>query len=425
LAFGLEPLLSMDRNLSEEIIGKRKRRLLLIILAVLLVLAGGAWALRALIKPSLKQADIRTAVVQTGDIENTITASGEILPEFEQVITSPITAVIKNVVLEAGNEVKPGQSVLELDKEFTQTEFEKTRFRLESKRINIEKLKLEVNKGFYDLKANDSIKQLKINSLQAALEDAKRLLKAGGGTREEVEQADLNLRIAQMEKRQLENDIRNKQKTMQADIRESEIAAAIEEKDLNELEKKLQKADIIATRRGVITWVNKNIGSTIREGESLVRIADLASFKITGSISDTYLEQLRTGMPVIIRINDSILRGKITNIHPAIQNDIVSFDVQLQENNNASLRPNMKAEIFPVTSIKNNVLRIANGPAFKGAALQDIFVVKNGKAIRRSVKVGMSNFDYVELLNNVQPGEVVIISDMSEYKHLQEISIDN
>ena len=70
-------------------------------------------------------------------------------------------------------------------------------------------------------------------------------------------------------------------------------------------------------------------------------------------------------------------------------------------------------------------MRVANGPAFKGAALQDIFVVKNGKAHRRTVKVGMSNFDYVELLNNVQPGEVVIISDMSEYKHLQEISIDN
>lgn len=414
----------MDRNLPSEVITKRKRRIVAIIAAVLVILVGGAWLLRSTITSSLQQKDIRTAVVEKGSIENTITASGEILPEFEQVVTSPISAVIKNVLLEAGNEVRTGQSVLELDKEFTQIEFEKTKFQLESKRISIDKLKLELNKSFYDLKANDSIKLLKINSLQAVLEDAKRLLRAGGGTREEVEQADLNLRIAQLEKRQLENDIRNKQKTMQADMRESEIAAAIQEKDLSELQKKLRQADIVAARPGVITWINKNIGSTIREGESLVRIADLGSFKITGSISDTYLEQLRTGMPAIIRINDSVLRGTVTNIHPAIQNDIVSFDVQLQERNNGLLRPNMKAEVFLVTSLKNNVLRIANGPAFKGATQQDIFVVKNGKAERRTVRIGMSNFDYVEILDNVQPGETIIISDMNNYKHMQSISID-
>jgi HlyD family secretion protein len=100
----------------------------------------------------LKKSNITTAVVEKGDIENTISASGEILPEFEEIVTSPINASIQNVVMDAGNKVQAGQSILTLDKSASQTEYEKERFELESKRNDIQKLKLELNKSFYDIK---------------------------------------------------------------------------------------------------------------------------------------------------------------------------------------------------------------------------------------------------------------------------------
>lgn len=85
----------------------------------------------------------------------------------------------------------------------------------------------------------------------------------------------------------------------------------------------------------------------------------------------------------------------------------------------------MKVEVFLVTASQNNVLRVANGAAFRGASSQDIFVLHHGKAERRTVSIGMSNFDYIELKNNIQPGEVIIISDMSSYKNAKEITISN
>src|SRR3982750_694444 len=100
---------------------------------------------------------------------------------------------------------------------------------------------------------------------------------------------------------------------MQVEMKEAEIAASIQENELHDLENKLKQADIVASREGVVTWVNKNIGSAIREGEALARIADLTSFKIQGNISDNYLDQLKPGLQVIIRINEKQLRGTITN----------------------------------------------------------------------------------------------------------------
>jgi HlyD family secretion protein len=275
-------------------------------------------------------------------VENTLNATGEVLPEFEEILTSPINASIKNVVMDAGNKVNAGQSILTLDKSASQTEFEKINFQMQSKRNEIAKLKLDLNKSFFDIQSNNDIKQLRISNLADAVENAKRLFKAGGGTREGIEQAELNLKVAQLEKKQLENEIKSKQQTMQIEIKEAEIALAIQQNDLGGLQRKLQLANIIATRSGVVTYVNKNIGATVHEGDALARIADLSSFKVNGSISDSYMDQLRNGMPVIVRINEVQMKGHVVNVYPSIQNSIVTFDVQLDERNNKQLRPNKR-----------------------------------------------------------------------------------
>ncbi len=415
----------MDTVLPEHVILKRKRKITIAFLATVLVLVAGIWLVRFSFKSSINKSAFTTAVVEKGNIENTINASGEVLPEFEETITSPITASIQKVVRDAGSKVQAGESILTLDKTTSQTEYKKLEFQLESKRNDIRKLKLELDKSFYDIKSNNDIKQLKINSLIADVENAKRLLNAGGGTRESVDQAEMNLKVAKLEKQQLENEIKSKQQTMEVEMKEAEIAADIQENDQKELERKLQLANIVASRPGVVTWVNKNIGSTIREGESLVRIADLGSFKVVGSLSDNYIDQLYNGMTAIIRINETKMRGKVVNIYPAVQNGIVSFEIALDELNNKLFRPNMKVDVFLVTSTHNDVLRVSNGAAFKGSSVQDVFVLQNGKAERRTVHIGMTNFDFVEIKDNLQPGDEIITSDMSEYKNVKEITITN
>lgn len=415
----------MDKAISKDLIQKRKRKLFIGITIVMAVLFFSVGLVRSYFKPTLNKNEITTATVEVGNVENTLTASGEILPEFEQVITSPINSSVQNVLIDAGTFVKEGTQVLTLDRSATEVEFERLKFQLESKKNSIEKLKLELRKSFYDLQSSNDIKQLRINSLEASLEDAKRLFKAGGATREDVAKAELDLKVARLEKKQLENEIRNKQQTMQKDMRESELAAAIQENELRELERKLNNALIVARRSGVVTWVNKNIGATVAEGEALARIADLKSFRVAGSIADTYIDQLQKGMRVIVRINETNFGGLVSNISPAIQNNIVSFDIRLDEADHKLYRPNMKVDVFLITDSRNNVNRIANGPAFRGSNLQDIFIVRGDKAERRTVHTGLSNFDFIEIKDVVKPGDVVITSDMSDYKHATEITIED
>lgn len=415
----------MDTDIEQQVSRMKKKRLIFTIGITVVIIAAAIFFMRSGLSASMSPSSFSTALVETGTIENTLNASGEVVPEFEEIISSPIIASIKSVIKNAGTSVNAGESIIALDKSATANELEKQKFQLESKKNNIHKLKLELDKSFYDIKSNNDIKQLRINSLSAEVENAKRLFKAGGGTQEDIDKAELNLKVAKLEKQQLENEIKSKQLTMQVEMRESEIEAAIQQNDLKALQNKLNNANILTTRAGVITWVNKNIGARVAEGEPLARIADLSGFKITGNISDNFLSELQEGMPAIVKINETQLRGKVTHVYPSIQNNIAQFDIGLDSQHTKLLRPNLKVDVFLVTSSKANVMLVANGAAFKGSSPMDIFVVQQGKALRRKIKTGMSNFDFIELMDNIRPGDKVIISDMKKYENVDEITIIN
>ena len=136
----------MDKPIEEEVSAKRKKKNYLIIFIIIVIVFASIWFIRFYFKPTLTNSDITTAKVDTGIIENTINATGEVLPEFEEVLTSPINASIKKVLMDAGNKVNKGQSILELDKSVSQTDYGKLQFQMESKENEIRKLKLDLEK---------------------------------------------------------------------------------------------------------------------------------------------------------------------------------------------------------------------------------------------------------------------------------------
>ena len=415
----------MDRELAPELLTRSRRKPWLMGLITVIGLIGAVLGMRSLLKTSVDAAKIRTAILQTGPVENTLNATGEVIPAYEQIMTSPIRASIRRVLLTPGARVRPGLAIVELDKSLTQIEYKKLQDQLALKQNGIEQLRMRLNKNLYDADINDQIKLLNINRLKAEVDDARRLLKVGGQTPEDVTRAENALRIAQLEKKQLENDLAYNRQSMGASLRETQLQARIEGTNLNVLALKLRQADILADRAGVLTWVNENVGSAVSEGEMLAKVADLGSFRVEGSCSDAYADQLRAGLPVIIRINETDLRGLVTQVKPSVQNNTIKFAVSLDDNRHASLRPNQKVEVFVVTNRSATAVRVANGPVFKGKRKQSVFVLgADNVARRREVEIGLTNFDWVEIKSGLQPGERVIVTDLSEYEHVQEITIN-
>lgn len=414
----------MDKPISASKQRSTRRRNLLRWGLILAALVAAVWLVRNLLRTRADRADFQIARVERGNIENTITATGLVVPAFEQQVVSPISTSIKEVLLRSGDEVRSGDPMMQLDDEFIRLEYESLQDQLELKQNKVTRLGYEYDKNIKDLDYENRIQGLQLSSLESQLADAERLQKIGSATEEEVDQARLELEIARLKKKKLENELAFSQKVLAGDKRNLELEVLMEEKKLTEMQRKLRETRVRAPRAGVITWINEDIGKTVNEGELLVRLADLGRYRIEASCSDRYAQYVKVGTPVRVRINRNDLQGLVSAILPAVENNTISFIVELDEPDHASLRPNLRVEVFLISGRTEQALRLKNGPVFTGAKEQPLFVIRGEEAVRTTARTGLVGIDYVELLEtDLQEGDQVIISDMESYDHLDRIKL--
>lgn len=416
----------MDRALSDAVKQKRKRNRILLITIYSLVFLFVMLLLRLVIKPSVQAAEIRTAQVEMGNIEASVSASGIVSPEFEEVIISPVQSRIVNIYHNTGDQVKSGDSILLLDRKNIQLSYEKLKDELNIKKNNINQLKLRLEKSLIDLQTQYEIKKLQVENMEAELEEEKYLNEIGGSTKEKIEKAELNLKISRLELEQIRQNIRNQEESMQAELLGLNYEISIQQKNVNDLLDKLNHTCIIADKEGVITWINDQIGKNVNQGEELVKIANLQSYEVTGSISDMYADKLSSGGKVIVRVNDDTdIRGEIISISPAVSGNVVNFKIKLTHKNHPMLRPNLRVDVSVVTSYKENVVRVQNGPFYQGAKSQVVFILEGDELVSRKVTFGESNFDYVEIVSGIEDGEEVVVSDLSDREKQKKIRLKN
>ena len=414
----------MDRELSAQKKRRKKQKKWLtygvLILLFMIVLFG----IRIILRPTFRLDEIKLAEVETGNFRATISASGNVQPEFEEIRTSPIASSIRSIRCNLGDDVNRGDTILALDTRGTEAELANMLDELALKKNNVEKLKLQLEKSLIDLKTEYQVKELQKDRMSIELEEEVYLDSIGGGSREKIENARLNLKIAELELAQIRQTIQNSERSMQADLTGLNYEISIQQKQVRELENTLSRCTVLADREGVVTSIVNQIGLPVLPGDQLVKIANLDSYMVTGVISDLYATSLRTGSIVLISLsNREKISGEVVSISPAVSNNTVQFRVRLDQRDHPLLRPNLKVDLYVVKSEKDSVLLVANGPFYKGGAVQNVFMAGNNSLHRKEVRFGESNMDYVEVLEGLAPGDRIVTTDLSEYERYEVIKL--
>jgi len=414
----------MDREISQKDQSKNTFKKILPVVLIFGTIAVGYYFLKTTLQKTGKSADFHIVQVERGNIKQTLSAAGTVIAATERVINSPVSTEIESVLLSTGTDVKKGDLILKLDKEYTSLEYEKLQDELSLRRNNIDKLKLQFDKDLRDLDYQDQIKALQLSELRTQVADQKRLLDIGGATAEEVEGATLQLSIAEIEKKVIENELEYKRSVNTTDKKGLQLEIDIQVKRLRELKRKLGETQVTAPQAGVITWINEDIGKTVAEGEPLVKIANLNKFKIEATTSDRNSGQLQIGLPVEVRIGKDKIKGQISRILPEIINNTVKFYVSLEDEGNDKLRPNLRTEINIIAGESNDVLRAKRGTGLKGTSAQYLYKVVGNEAIKVSVRKGMTSSEYFEIKDGLNEGDKLIVSETKAYEHMDSFIIE-
>lgn len=415
----------MDREISKEVQRKEQRKQFIrigtavggfIVLIVVVI---------SMLQTSLKRKDLNISTVDKEVIEVSVSASGKVIPAFEEIINSPINSRIVEVYKRGGDSVDVGTPILKLDLQSAETEYNKQLDEEQMKSLQLEQQRVTNHNKLSEMEMNLKVSRMELDRKAVELRNERYLDSLGAGTTDKVRQVELDYNVSILKLKEDEQKYKNEQALAEADLKVKELELNIFRKSLAETRRTLEDAQIRSPRKAILTYVNNEIGSQIGQGAKVAIVSDLSHFKIEGEIADTYGDRIAAGSKAVIKIGSEKLDGTVSDVTPLSKNGVISFTVQLEEDNHKRLRSGLKTDVYVMNAVKDDVLRIANSSYYVGKGEYELFVVNGNQLLKRKVQLGDSNFEYVEVVSGLQEGEQVIVSDMNAYKDKNKLKIED
>lgn len=418
-------IVDMDREIPKAVRDKERNKRIIrygcIGVAGIVVIS----VLISLMRAGVNAKDLVLSTVDKGTIEVSVSASGKVVPAFEEIINSPISTRIVEIYKKGGDSVDVGTPILKLDLQSVETDYNKLLDEEQMRSYKLDQLRVNNQTKLNDLAMKIKVSAMQLNRKKVELRNEQYLDSLGSGTTDKVRQAELSYNVAQLEYEQLQQQYDNEKEVLAAEYKVQELDFSIFRKGLAEMKRTLDDAQVRSPRKAILTYINNQIGEQVSQGSRLAVISDLSHFKVEGEIADTYGDRVAAGGKAIVKIGSEKLEGAVSSVTPLSKNGVISFTVQLNEDNNRRLRSGLKTDVYVMNAVKEDVMRIANASYYVGRGEYELFVRTSDKEIvKRKVQLGDSNFEFVEVISGLQPGDQVVVSDMSQYKNKNKLKVN-
>jgi HlyD family secretion protein len=325
---------------------------------------------------------MRTGVADRGTIRVTIEETGVVEPQRQIVVKSPISGVVRELPVQAGDAVRAGQVLATIVPDIAQANaLSQLRSELAGAEIAVANLRREHQRAL-DLKERTLISDAEVETKRTQLQQAENLFEA----------ARERLRL----------------------IEESGVRATAE----------AQSARITAPAAGMVIVRGVEEGETVVGGTSafgggteLFTIADLSTLEVKAAVNEVDIGKVERGDTVQITVDafpGDTAAGVVRLVPPAArqQERIRVFDVEIVVTGGKRiLRPGMTANVRIAGPVRNDVVRVPVEAVFYVEGKPVVYKVQNGQTGTAAVVLGLSDLSYVEILEGVSPGDSVALED--------------
>ena len=414
----------MDREIPKEVRKKARRKMIIKYGIICIVCIVAVSFLISFMRSSVRLKDIILSEVNQGTIEVSVSASGKVVPAIEEIINSPINSKVLEVYCKGGDSVEIGTPILKLDLQSIQTDYNKLLDEEQMRRYQLDQLRINNETYLSDLDMKIQIEAMRLNRMQVELRNELYLDSLGSGTTDKVHQAELAYNTGKLELQQFRQQYNNEQKIKAADLKVKELEYNIFLKGLSEMKRTLDDAQIRSPRKGILTYINNQVGVQVAQGSQMAIVSDLSQFRVDAEIADSYGDRVAAGGRTIVRIGKEQLPGMVSSVTPLSKNGVISFTVQLEDGSNKRLRSGLRTDVYVMNAVKEDVMRIANASYYMGRGDYELFVLNgDNEIVKRKVKLGDSNFEFVEVIEGLKAGDKVVVSDMSDFKNKGKLKL--
>ena len=383
------------------------------------------------LKPAIPAVDsaVWTDVVKRGPLLRQVRGPGSLVPREDRtrLIPAETEATVVRIRVLPGAKVTPEtvlmdlvdpavqQQMLDAELQFkaAQADYQNTRARLDSDMMNQRagaatvgadqkqaQLQSQTDKSLYDLGV--------ISGLTYS---------ASKGKADELDQRN------DLERQRLE--LNQKAIATQLAVQQTRVEQA--EAMLGLRRRQQEALSVRAGISGVLVDLPHQVGEHVAPGTTLAKVVQPDQLKAALKIAETQARDIQIGQPAEIDTHNGVIPGKVTRIDPAVQNGTVTVDVELLGALPQGARPDLSVDGTIDLDRMTDVLYVGR-PAFgnENSTISLFRLSPDGKtATRVPVKVGRASVNSIQVLEGLQPGDTVILSDMSRWDSVDRVRLEN
>jgi len=376
--------------------------------------------------PSVSRATVWVDTVKRGPMLRQVRGLGTLVPEEIRWIPAATEGRVERILIKPGSPVTADSVIVELSNPELENTASEADWLLKAAEADYTTLKVRLQSQLLDQKA--AFASVEANARQAKLQAAADEELATHGLI-----SDLALKLSKSRADELDTrqDLDHQRLEIAAESTEAELASQTARLEQLRAQAVLRRNQVRQLRvragiEGVLQQLPVEVGQRIAPGATLAKVTVPGRLKAELKIAETQAKDILIGQPAAIDTRNGIVKGSVSRIDPAVQAGTVTVDVALAGTLPKGARPDLSVEGTIELERLNEVLYVGR-PAFgQEQGVVGLFrLTDEGKgAVRTQVKLGRSSVNTVEILEGLDAGDQVILSDTSAWDAFDRLRLN-
>ncbi|HEX8290911.1 MAG TPA: efflux RND transporter periplasmic adaptor subunit, partial [Pyrinomonadaceae bacterium] len=351
-----------------------------------------------------------------------------LIPEEIRQIAAPVEGRVEQKFVKPGETVSAGTVLVTLSNPTLQQAAVDVAYQIKSAEADMNNLKSR-------LESDRMTQQSNVAQVQSEYQQAKIQLDADEELAKEGLVAALTLRVSRVRVEQLANRVEVEKKRIEQNKSQVTAQIAAQQARIEQLRAQLRlnqeqvaSLQVRAGTYGVLQEVTVEVGQQITPGTNIARVADPTSLKAALQIPETQIKDIALGQPATIDTRGGgVVQGRVQRIDPAARNGTFTVDVRLEGPMPQGARVDLSVDGTIELERLDDVLYVGR-PATGGGGQATVSLFKVGpdgrEATRVQVKLGRTSVNNVEVVEGLNVGDTVILSDTSQWDGVDRLRLD-
>ena len=376
--------------------------------------------------PRVDKDTVYMDTVERGEMLRNVRGTGTLVPEQLRWITPITNGTVERLVLRPGATVRPDTVVIELSNPELEQQALEARLQLDGALARYESRRVELRSQELTQQASLKTVESELSQAEYEAELDEKLFKDNLVSELQVRQK--QSRVSAL---RIRHEIEQQRLAIQADSTKATLAA--EQADVDRLQtmyqlRQSQVADLQVTAgiTGVLQQVEVEEGASVTPGTNLARVGDPTRLMAQLRIAETQARDIVEGQPVAVDTRNGVIPGHVIRIDPSVQQGTVTVDVALDGELPRGARPDLTVDGTIELERLENVIYVGR-PVF-GQEQSVVILFKldpdSDDAVRTRVSLGRASVSFIEVLDGLQPGDQVVLSDMSQWDTFDRVRLN-